>query len=299
MSNVQLSSPSTPAGKQTERQPAPARPLTDEQYTTFWTWYKTSLKAGRKFARKYVEKGDGWDVVDDAVVAMLDEMTREIAPRPFPKTEGQFCGRFFTKVRDRAVDYRRGCAPAEHPVRTRWGKAERRLPARFSPDRPLWKIFDSLDAEAIAVANEEPEPCAFVVHHELPLGLRRYPHLNWNAFNLELVTFLNNCVYARLPIGQGKVIGETYFTVSDEPKTPRSRKEIAKKLGISVKTYDEHHRRAIEKLRPMVAGWSRSFDPYDENPWPGIIEAMSLSWKARQAADGDGGQSETDARRAA
>jgi DNA-directed RNA polymerase specialized sigma24 family protein len=292
-------SPQSLAGDRAERQPTPSRPLTGARSAAFANWYENSLEAGLTTARKYVGEDDEQDIVHDAIVAMLDEMRRDVRPTPFPPNEGAFRARFFTKVKDRGIEYRRRGKPAEPSARTKRRKDKREVPAPQSSDRPLWKVFESLDALPMDLVDPEPEPCGFVARCEGHPGLRRYPPLDWVKYDAELVAFVDWLVYYVLPEGQQQAIRDTYFTPTSREDVAKTREEMAQSHGISVKTHDTHHRRALTTLRSAFGGWWPSFDPYDENPWPGIVHAMWMRWLARTVGDGDGDESATDARRAA
>ena len=311
MSHVQSRSSSPPFRSPDDHSAAPAHPLTDAQRVMFWSWVHTSVNAGLARARACVEHDDAYDVVDDALTAMLDEMTGGSTPISCPATLSEFRGRFFTKIRDRGLWYRGDGKPDDHPVHTFWGSVERHLPARFSPDRPLWKIFEPLDEAGLDVAQAEPEPYAFVVRGELPAGLRSYPPLDWPTYDAELRKFLQSRVLC-LPLGQAGVIMDTYFGQRGRDEVEPKRKEIAERLHIRPKTYDTQHRRALDALRPEVVEWARrktdpkhkAFDPYDENPWPDIILAMERRrrerrWRERPPRDAGGAPPESDDRRAA
>lgn len=311
MTNVQSLSSTTPFRSPDDYSTATAYPLTDAQCVMFWSWVHTSLNAGLARARVYVERDDEYDVVDDAVTAMLDEMTGGSTPITFPATLSEFRGRFFTKIRDRGLWYRGDGKPDDHPMHTFWGRVERHLPARFSPDRPLWKIFEPLDEAGLDVAQDEPEPYAFVVRGELPAGLRSYPPLDWPTYNAELRELLQPLVLC-LALGQAGVIMDTYQVERGRDEVEPKRKEIAKGLHISPKTYDTQHRRALDALRPEVVEWARrktdpqdkKFDPYDENPWPDIILAMERRrlerrWRERPSRNAGRAPAESDDRRAA
>ena len=311
MFNVQSLSTLTPFRCPDDPSIAPALPLTDAQYVTFWSWVQTSLTAGLARARAHVEPDDEHDLVDDALTSLLDEMTSGEHPTAFPATLGEFRGRFFTKIRDRGLWYRGDGKPDDHPVHTFWGRVERHLPARYSPDRPLWKIFEALDEVGLGVAEDEPEPCAFVARRELPAGLRRYPPLDWSTHNTELGDFLRSRVLL-LARGQVWVIMDTRLENRGWDEVEPKRKEIAARLRISPKTYDTQHRRALDALRPVIVEWARrkadptdaQFDPYDENPWPEIILGMERRRLERRSLerpqrDAGGAPPESDDRRAA
>lgn len=311
MTNVQSLSLPLPLTNRDDRSTAPSHPihpthpLTDAQMATFWSWVQTSLKAGRARARAYVAPDDAHDVVADALTAMLDEMTCETDRKDFPATLNQFRSRFFTKIRDRGLWYRGDGKPDDHPVHTFWGSVERRLPARYSADRPLWKVFGPLDEAALGVAPGEAEPCAFIAPRDLHPGLRSYPPTDWPTYNTRLAKFLRPRVL-ELPLRQAHVIMETYPDESRRDEVEPKRKQIAEQLGISPKTYDTQHHRALEALRPDVVEWARRkldpndtmFDRYDENPWPEIILGMERRRLERQQRE-RGGRIQSDERRAA
>jgi len=284
----------------------PTHPLTDAQLATFWSWVEASLEAGLARIGTYVAPDDTHDVVADALTAMLDELTCEHGRQDFPATLGEFRSRFFTKLRDRGLWYRGDGKPDDHSVRTFWGSVARRLPARYSADRPLWKVFGPLDEAALAVAQDEAEPCGFIAPRDLHPGLRSYPPTDWPTYTTRLAKFLRPRVL-ELPFGQAEVIMATYpFEPWREAVQPK-RKQIAERLGISPKTYDTQHRRGLDALRPQVVEWARRkldpsdamFDRYDENPWPEIILGLERRRLERQKHDRDGTTRQSDDRRAA
>ena len=78
---------------------------------------------------------------------------------------------------------------------------------------------------------------------------------------------------ADLPRMQREVISETFFQ-------GRKRAEVAKRLGISVNTYDNHLQAAFRALRHLVSKDADLFTEADRSVWYDAIEGLRERYEA-------------------
>ena len=199
--------------------------LSEAQLVTFWAGIVANLDAARRMARLFVSRKDGDDVVNTAAIQFIESLQRPEKPASFPKTEDELRGRFLAVVRNHALDCVRESDIPECPVHSHWGMPqEPGVGGRKVADRNLDHVFarndsNQYDAEAPA------ERCDQDTSHQLERFLRR--------------------LVSKLPRMQHRVIEETFFE-------GRKRAEVARLLGICVKTYDSHLQAAFRSLRHLL-----------------------------------------------
>jgi RNA polymerase sigma factor (sigma-70 family) len=228
---------------------APTTALTDAQLSAFWDGILANTDAARRMARQIVPKQDVDDVVNSASILFLESLQRPDKPAKFPADNAAFLHRFVAIIRNHALDcVRDSGAAAERPVRTNWGvESEPAVGGRKIADRPLDHVFARNDMGNYDAAAETP----------------MRPKDNIDALDSIL-----RAQVGRLPTMQRKVIVETFFN-------EQKRAQVAAKLGISVKTYDNHLQAAFNTLRDEL--WYDAFDAaeIDRSAWFDRIEQLS------------------------
>ena len=204
---------------------SPSPSLTDAQVSTFWAGIIANRAAARRMARLFVSRQNVDDVVNTAAIQFIESLQRAEKPAAFPKTEDELRGRYLAIVRNHALDCVRESESPECPVHSHWGLAqEPAVGGRKVADRDLDHVFARNDCNQYDAAAPA-ERCDQDISDQLERFLRR--------------------LVSKLSRMQRRVIEEGFFE-------RRKRAEVARRLGIRVKTYDSHLQAAFRSLRHLL-----------------------------------------------
>ena len=232
---------------------SPSPSLSEAQRAAFWAGIRSNTDIARRTARKFVSRQDVDDVVHTATVFFFESLQGPKKPARFPSTDDEFRRRFLIIVRNHAIDCVRDYDGSECPTHSQWGVVrEPVVGGRKVADRALERDFARNDkAKYDAPAPEESRPDDDVDHLHFIL-LAQLPDL---------------------PEMQRKVIEQTFLE-------GRKRAEIARRLRISVKTYDNHLQAAFRSLRRHLRDCADVLTGLDRSRWYDIIEALSDRYEA-------------------
>ena len=234
--------------------------LSEAQLSAFWARIVANLDAARGVARS-VSKRNVNDVVHTAALLFLEDAQRSKDPEPFPACEDRFRRKFLTVVRNHAVDCVRDRKRPACPIHCHWGiDVEPTVGGHNVADRELDTVFarnDNGKYDAFAPAERRPQD------------------------DREQLREILRCHVDDLPPMQQQVIHLTYFE-------GQTRAEVARCLGISVKTYDCHRLGALEFLRQSVPQEVLTFTEVDRSIWYDLIEELVERHDARRRHRGAG-----------
>lgn len=244
---------------------SPSLSLSEAQLSVFWAWFLSNSDAARRMARPIVSGQNVDDVVTSAALLFIESMERPKNPASFPKTEDEFRGRFLTIVRNYALDCVRPSEGSESPIHCHWGiEREPVVGGRKVADRPLDQVFARNDngkydapAPAERRIQDEPDKLDQILRHHL----------------LDLTPM------------QRDVVFETFFG-------GRKRAEVARCLGISVKTYDSHLQAAFRSMRQLLTKEPEVVTGEDRSRWYDLIEKLSERYAASRLRRASGKKGE-------
>jgi RNA polymerase sigma factor (sigma-70 family) len=237
---------------------SPKASLDEERLSAFWESILLHEKAARAMARRFVAKHTVHDVVMTAAIKFLESFHRENKPAAYPSTDEDFRRRYLAIVRNHAIDCVRGAEMAERPVHAHWGKElEPTLGGRKVADQSLDQIF---------VRNDEEE-------HDAPAPAEPRDKDTTDALDQILRGHL-----ADLSRMQRQVVIETFIE-------GRKRAEAARRLGISVKTYDNHLQAAFRKLRRLLSMDADTYTEVDRSVWYDLVEELRERYEASHVRD--------------
>ncbi|HKW12347.1 MAG TPA: sigma factor-like helix-turn-helix DNA-binding protein [Gemmatimonadaceae bacterium] len=249
-----------------------SRSLSEAQVSAFWDGIVANLDAARRMARRFVLRHAVGDVVHSAA-ALFIESLQPPKSRPFPKTEEELRGRYLAIVRNHAIDCVRDPERPEYPTHSHWGMVREPVGGgRKVADRSLDRVFarnDDGQYDAPAPAEERGNT------QQLDEILRRH--------------------VSELPPMQQQVILETLVE-------GHKRAEIARRLGISVYTYDKHLQAAFRSLRYLLEDDADDFTDVDRSFWYDRIEDLRerhVLARLRRACDKRGDRSTLEGDRSA
>jgi RNA polymerase sigma factor (sigma-70 family) len=225
----------------------PSSVLTDAQISEFWTGIIANGEAARRMALHLVPKQDADDVVHTAAIRFLESLQRPIEPREFPKSDEEFRRRFLHIIRNHALDCVREPEAPERSDHFNWGVwTEPTVGGRKSPDRPLDHVFARNDTGHYdAAVEDEMRP----------------------QDNIDTLSEILRRAVSDLPPMQAAVIMETFFE-------GRKRAEVARRHGISVKTYDNTLQAAFLSLGYDLRDESESRGDAERSIWYNRIDKM-------------------------
>lgn len=226
---------------------SPSTSLSDAQYAAFWDGIVSNDDAARAMAAQFVSRQSVDDVVHSAAVLFIESLERPEKPARFPATDDEFRRRFLFIVRNHAIDCVRVSDSPEHPIHSHWAEApEPIVGGRKLADRELDQVFARNDIGTY----DAPAPTE--------------EHAKLDPAQLEEIL---RCHLADLPPMQRRIMHETFFD-------GRKRAEIARRVGISVKTYDCHVQAAFRFLRVSLPQDALAFTEVDRSPWYDLIEEL-------------------------
>jgi|SRR5581483_163793 len=202
----------------------PSDPLTPDQQALFDRGYRRCERRALSIARKIAGDANAEDIVHAALVWLVFLVTRKEDRRKMPADEKEFGRRFLGLIH--LIGKSTVWTPdVEPPAHTGWGQPSVPVLGRKKPERLLTRDMESLDEASIDIVFETED----LRDEDRELGF------------LRVILLYNAC---QLGLKQLRVVVEYV------KETPR---EIAaKKLGISVKTFDNTLARAKVRLREMV-----------------------------------------------
>jgi DNA-directed RNA polymerase specialized sigma24 family protein len=233
----------------------PASVLTEAQIADFWTGIIANGDAARRMAAHFVPKDDADDVVHTSGIRFLESLQRPIEPRPFPKSEEEFRRRFLRIVRNHALDCVREPEAPERAPLFNWGVfTEPTVGGRRTPDRPLDHVFARNDTGRYDAAREdEMRP----------------------QDNIDTLSQILRKAVSRLTRMQEAVVTETFFE-------GRKRAEVARRLGISVKTYDNTLQAAFLNAGESLQDMSEIRGAPERSVWYDRIDKMFSRREAKR-----------------
>lgn len=221
--------------------------LTEAQLSAFWAGIVANLDAARSMAAQFVRRQNVEDVVNTAALLFIEWLQRPRQPGPFPKTDDDFRREFLFIVRNHAIDCVRDRKSSEPLIHTHWGMApEIVVGGRNVADRELDQVFARNDKAKYDAPAPAERPTADALQ--------------------ELDQILRSHVL-ELPPMQHQIIYQTYFE-------GRKRAEVARRLGISVKTYDCHREAGLCSLRDKLSDEAEEFTGVDRSSWYDLIEEL-------------------------
>lgn len=233
----------------------PSSVLTDAQVSEFWAGIIANAGPARRMAEHFVPELDAEDVVHTAAIMFLESMQRPLEPRSFPKSDDEFRRRFLLIIRNYALDCVREPDAPERSALFNWGEfTEPTVGGRKTPDRPLDRVFARNDTGYYDAAREdEMRP----------------------QDNIDTLSQILRQAVAELPQMQGRIITETFFD-------GRKRAEIARRHGISVKTYDNGLQDAFYSLGHNLRYESELRGNPERSIWYDRIDKMYTRREARR-----------------
>jgi RNA polymerase sigma factor (sigma-70 family) len=231
----------------------PSSGLTEAQIAEFWAGIIANGDAARRMAAHFVPKQDAEDVAHTAAIQFIESLQRPIEPAPFPKSEEEFRRRYLAIIRNHGIDCIRDVDSPERPVRSHWGvETEPSVGGRKTADRPLDHVFarnDSGNYDAPAEDWIRPQDDVDRLHQILRHAI------------------------SELPPMQRTIVTEHFLE-------GRKRAEVARRHGISVKTYDNALQAAFAKLRDEL--WEDAFEAgdVDRSIWYDRIDQLSDKYDA-------------------
>jgi len=226
--------------------------LTEAQLSAFWAGILSHTDAARRMAGLFVSRENVDDIVHTAAIHFVESLEPPKKAR-FPKTDDEFRRRFLVIVRNHAINCIHDSDASEHPIHTHWGvESEPIVGGHKLADRELDRVFArNADGKYDAPASAE---------------------LRAQDTTDQLDYLLRSCL-DDLPPMQQKVINETFFE-------KRKRAEVARRLGISVSTYDNHLQAAFRSLRDQLANVVELFTDVDRSQWYDFIEVLFERYEA-------------------
>ena len=231
---------------------SPSPSLTEAQLSAFWAGILSHTDAARRMAGRFVAR----ESVDDIVHTAASHFVESLEPpkrAPFPKTDDEFRRRFLVIVRNHAINCIHDSHASGRPIHSHWGvETEPMVGGHHVADRELDRVFArNDDAKYDAPASAE---------------------LRAQDTTDQLDYLLRSCV-EDLPPQQQKIINETFFE-------KRKRAEVARRLGISESTYDNHLQAAFRSLRDQLAQVVELFTDVDRSLWYDFIEDLCERYEA-------------------
>jgi DNA-directed RNA polymerase specialized sigma24 family protein len=222
-------------------------PLSDEQRDAFWASIVAHQETAHRVALRRVPKASARDVVHSAALRFLHSFERTKKPAIYPATDQDFRRRFLAVVRNHATDCVRDAESDERPVHSHWSdQPEPIVGGRKMADRELDQVFSRNDkGDYDAPAPVTPRP----IDDPGYLGC-----------------ILAELLGALTPM-QAAVITQTFVK-------RRKRAVVARNLGISVNTYDNHKQAAFRTLRAEAARAAAANTDVDRSAWYDRIEDL-------------------------
>jgi RNA polymerase sigma factor (sigma-70 family) len=235
---------------------SPESLLTDEQRTAFWAGIVSNRDPALRMARRFVSRHTAEDVVDTAAILFIESLQRPRKPARFPKTDQDFRRRYLAIVRNHAIDCVRNCESGDRPVHSHWGEEpEPVVGGRKVADRALDQVFSRIDDGEY----DAPAP----------------PRMREKDRPDELNQMLR-CHLSALPRMQRQVVDETFLG-------GKKRADIARRLGISVNTYDNHLQAGFRALRHLLSQDADIFTDVDRSVWYDLIEELRERYEGSRA----------------
>ena len=231
--------------------------LSDAELSAFWDGIVANGDAARAMAAQFVSRHSVDDVVHTAAINFLESLEPR-KKRRFPKTNDEFRRRFLVAVRNHAIDCVRGVRVSKNKrpnplVHSHWGVVtEPVVGGSKTGDRRLDRVF---------ARNDDGKYDA-----PAPTELRAQDTID------QLDYLLRSCV-DDLPPMQQKVIQQTFFE-------KRKRAEVARRLGKSESTYDNHLQAAFRSLRDQLEQVVELFTDIDRSLWYDFIEDLCERYEA-------------------
>jgi RNA polymerase sigma factor (sigma-70 family) len=227
--------------------------LSEAQLSVFWEGIVANGDDARRMAVRFVGRQSVDDVVNTAAILFAESLQRPKKPRAFPATDDDFRRQFLVIVRNHAIDCVRDSNAAERPVHSHWAEEpEPVVGGRKVADRALDRVF---------ARNGDGK-------YDAPAPAER--RAKDDAGELDQIL---RCHLPDLSRMQREIIVETFFE-------KRKRAEVARRLGISVKTYDNHLQAAFRSLRQLLAKDADEFTNVDRSVWYDLIEALRERYEA-------------------
>jgi DNA-directed RNA polymerase specialized sigma24 family protein len=222
-------------------------PLSDEQRTAFWASIVAHQETAHRVALRRVPKASARDVVHSAALRFLASFERARKPALYPATDQDFRRRFLAVVRNHATDCVRQAESEQRPVHSHWSdEPEPVVGGRKIADRELDQVFSRNDkGDYDAPAPVPPR----AVDDPSRLGC-----------------ILTELLAALTPM-QAEVITQTFVK-------GRKRAVVARNLGISVNTYDNHKQAGFRTLRAEAARAAAVNTDVDRSAWYDRIEDL-------------------------
>jgi DNA-directed RNA polymerase specialized sigma24 family protein len=226
---------------------APPSVLTDAQISEFWAGIVANGDAARRMAEHFVPKCDAEDVMHSAAILFLESLQRPVKPAPFPKADDEFRRRYLLIIRNHALDCVREPEAPERSDNFNWGVfTEPTVGGRKSGDRPLDHVFARNDKGTYdAAVEDEMRP----------------------QDNVDMLSMILRKAVDHLPPMQAVIITETFFE-------GRKRAEVARRHGISVKTYDNTLQAAFLSLGEDLHDQSEIRGEAERSIWYNRIDKM-------------------------
>lgn len=233
----------------------PPSNLTDAQISEFWAGIIANGEVARRMALHVGPKQDAEDVAHTAALRFLESMQRPVEPRAFPRSDEEFRRRFLHIIRNHALDCVREPEGPERSHHRDWGVfTEPTVGGRKSADRRLDRIFARNDkGNYDAAVEDEMRP----------------------QDNIDTLSRILRKAISNLPRMQAVIITETYFN-------GRKRAEVAERLKISVKTYDNTLQAAFLTLGYDLHDESEMHGEAERSIWYDRIDKMFSRREARR-----------------
>jgi RNA polymerase sigma factor (sigma-70 family) len=215
--------------------------LNADERALFDRGYKQCERRALRAARKRGVE-DAPEILQAAMCHVIESVTRQQEPRPMPASEREFSKEFLHAVRYIAMATVRGNTRYTAPVHTHWGAAPAPVSRRKVPERLLCQDFEDIDEHEGEAAGDDDS----IGDEPLPLPKHRgpcWPKIDRDQMQAELERILA-LVMAQLSGMQREVVELQLAGVS--------RDECARRLGISVKTFDIHWSRARKRMRLLL-----------------------------------------------
>jgi DNA-directed RNA polymerase specialized sigma24 family protein len=224
---------------------SPSSSLSEAQLSAFWAGIISNFDAARRMAAQFVSRQNVDDVVHSAAVFFVESLRKK--PVRFPKTDKDFRYQFLAIVHNHAINCVSETNGPEHPIQSHWAKEpEPVVSGRRVADRELGQVFTRNNSGKYDAPAPAAPPAKDDVD-QLDQILRR--HL------------------ADLPRMQRQVIHQTFFE-------GRKRAEVARRLRISVHTYDNHLQAAFRSLRLLLTQEADVCNEADRSHWYDLIEEL-------------------------
>jgi RNA polymerase sigma factor (sigma-70 family) len=222
-------------------------PLSDDQLAAFWSSILSHQEHARATARRLVSRQTVDDVVNTAALLFLESFQRRRKPAKYPQTDQAFGRQYLAIVRNHAIDCIRDSASAKRPVHSHWGKeTEPIVGGRKIANRALDRVFARNDAG----------------DYDAPA-----PALARDKDDLDTLDQILRHHLATLPRMQRQVLTETFLE-------KRKRAEVARRLGISVHTYDNHLQAGFSALRRLLSQDADTYTEVDRTVWYDLVEEL-------------------------